>query len=73
MIIIHAKPGTHAGCYMRVKNARRMPRIGEKIYTKETNHLGIEKRYHSGERWKQWLVDDIKPSPWGDLYMLQAW
>lgn len=72
MIVIHTKPGTHPGQFMRVKSLRRAPRVGEKFFAKRSNHLG--QLQVPGERWSQWRVTEIKHNRFNDdLFMLEAW
>jgi hypothetical protein len=71
MIVIHAKPGTHPGCYMRVKGARQKPWAGQVILCRRSDKDG--KFAQAGEKWSRWRITDIQGDAFSEhLYLLDA-
>lgn len=71
-MILLVKPGTHAGCYMRVKGLRKKPVVGQAFEAKRSNPLG---KTEPGAKWERWRVCLIKEGYFGEedrRYFLEA-
>ncbi len=75
-VVLHAKPGTHAACFFRVKRLRRDPRVGETFEARRSDHLGhVFQRYYGPRDWDRWRVVEVKAGygdAHGELFMLEA-